>query len=213
MLDKPASKTQSGSKAPARPAARPAAASGRSGSRRSARPHRPADQQGHRAHSAGALAVHRRHAGGSAPRLPVHQRHRLQGPQIRHAGGGRRAGVVAGDLRARHGPPGRGDRRGLDGGDRPSDPAGRHQRRAVPGGRHHRRCAEDRRAEGPAGAGVDAGLRRRALSHRDALRHPGSRERRPQHGHLSRRAESGRPRGVPHGGARGDRRGRLSCIG
>ena len=33
--------------------------------------------------------------------------------------------VVAGDLRARHGPAGRGDRRGLDGGDRPSDPAGR----------------------------------------------------------------------------------------
>ena len=44
----------------------------------------------------------------------------------------------------------------------------------------------------PAGAGVDAGLRRRALSHRDALRHPGSRERRAQHGHLSRGAESAR---------------------
>ena len=53
--------------------------------------------------------------------------------------------VVAGDLRARHGPPGRGDRRGLDGGDRQSDPAGRDQRRAVPGGRHHRRRAEDRK--------------------------------------------------------------------
>ena len=51
------------------------------------------------------------------------------------------------------------------------------------------------RAQGPAGAGVDAGLRCRALSHRDALRHQGPRERRPQHGHLSRRAESGRPRG------------------
>ena len=50
------------------------------------------------------------------------------------------------------------------------------------------------RAEGPAGAGVDAGLRRRALSHRDALRHPGPRERRAQHGHLSRGAEGGGPR-------------------
>ena len=86
------------------------------------------------------------------------------------------------------------------------------QRRAVPGGRHHRRRAEDRRAEGAAGAGVDAGLRRRALSHRDALRHPRPRERRPQHGHLSRRAESAGPRGVPHGGARGDRRRRLSAL-
>ena len=52
------------------------------------------------------------------------------------------------------------------------------QRRAVPGGRHHRRRAEDGRAEGPAGAGLDAGLRRRALSHRDALRHQGPRQRR-----------------------------------
>ena len=35
------------------------------------------------------------------------------------------------------------------------------------------------------------GFRCRALSHRDALRHPRSGDRRPQHGHLSRRAESG----------------------
>ena len=40
----------------------------------------------------------------------------------------------------------------------------------------------------PAGADLDARLRRRALSHRDAVRHQGSRNRRPQHGHLSRRS-------------------------
>ena len=40
----------------------------------------------------------------------------------------------------------------------------------------------------PAGADLDAGLRCRALSHRDALRHARSRHRHPEHGHLSRRA-------------------------
>ena len=95
-------------RAKTRPAApRPAGASGRPRSRRAAGPHRPADQQGHRAQSAGALAIHRRRAGGRAPRVPVHQRHRLQGQALRHAGGGRRAGVVAGDLRHGHGPAGR----------------------------------------------------------------------------------------------------------
>ena len=42
--------------------------------------HRPADRQGHRAASAGALAVRRRHARGQAPRVPVHQRGRRQRP-------------------------------------------------------------------------------------------------------------------------------------
>ena len=41
--------------------------------------------------------------------------------------------------------------------------------------------------EAPAGADLDAGLRRRALSHRHALRHQGPGERRPEHGHLPRR--------------------------
>ena len=48
---------------------------------------------------------------------------------------------------------------------------------AVPGGRHQgRRTAQARRRlEAAAGADLDAGLRRRALFHRHALRHQGSR--------------------------------------
>ena len=136
-----------------------------------------ADQQGHRAASAGALAVHRRHAGGRAARLPVHQRDRLQGPPLRHAGGGRRARGLARDLCDRHGPAGRRDRRSLDAA--PSPIRSRRSRST------RRRCQEvvitgdelqgAGRPGAPAGAGLDAGLRLRALSHRDALRHPRSR--------------------------------------
>ena len=46
----------------------------------------------------------------------------------------------------------------------------------------------------PAGAGVDAGLRCRALSHRDLVHHQGSGHRRAQHGHLPGPAQ-GRPTG------------------
>ena len=134
----------------------------------------------------GALAVHRRHAGGRAPRLPVHQRDRLQGPQIRHAGGGRRARVVAGDLRARHGPR-RSRRSAMPGWQaiaHPIPPVA-HQRRAAArrSSSPATRCASEG-AEAPAGAGVDAGLRCRALSHRDALRHQGSGNRRAELRHL-----------------------------
>ena len=79
----------------------------RSRSRGPRRAHRYADQQRHRAASAGALAIRRRRAGRQAPRLCLHQRHRRQGPQIRHPGGGRRAVSVAGHLCHRHGPQGR----------------------------------------------------------------------------------------------------------
>ena len=77
----------------------------------------------------------------------------------------------------RHGPAGRGDRRGLD--------ARRSRTRSRRSPTNDAPCQEvvitgdalkTRRAESPAGAGLDAGLRRRALSHRDALRHHGSRE-------------------------------------
>ena len=44
----------------------------------------------------------------------------------------------------------------------------------------------ERRPASLAGADLDAGLRRRAVSHRDLVHHDGSRDRRPQHGHLSR---------------------------
>ena len=92
----------------------------------------------------------------------------------------------------------------------PSAWASRSRRSAAPGStpiahpippvRCHRRACQEvvitgddlrsagRRAEAPAGADLDAGLRRRALSHRHALRHQGSRERHPEHGHLSRRS-------------------------
>ena len=113
-----------------------------------ARPHRPADQQGHRAASAGALAVHRRRAGGRAPRVPVHQRDRRQGPPLRHAGGGRRARGLAGDLRASAWA-GRSRRSATPGCAAIANPIPpvRDQRRAVPGGRDHRRrrCARERR--------------------------------------------------------------------
>ena len=55
--------------------------------------------------------------------------------------------------------------------------------------------------DAPAGAGVDAGLRFRALSHGDAVRHPRSRQRHPEHGHLSRSAEGIGPARGAHGGA------------
>ena len=174
---------------------------------------RHADQQGHRAASAGALAIRRRRAGRQAPRLRLHQRHRRQGPQIRHPGRGRRAGGLAANLRHRHGPQGRRDRRRLDGRDRQPDCAGRGQCRAVPGSRDHRRRSESAgRPRRVAGAGIDARLRLGAVSDRDAVRHPRSGERRAEHGHLPRRAQSRRsPRGA-HGGARGDRRRRLSAL-
>ena len=63
----------------------------------------------------------------------------------------------------------------------------------------------------PSGAGVDAGLRFRAVSDGDALHHARSRERRPEHGHLSRGAEGERPARRAHGGAAGRRR-RLSAL-
>ena len=62
-----------------------------------------------------------------------------------------------------------------------------------------------------AGADLDARLRRRAVSHRDALRHPRSRNRHPEHGHLPRRAEGDRPARRAHGLAHRRRR-RLSAL-
>ena len=84
---------------------------------------------------------------------------------------------VGGNLFARHARRGRGHRQALDGGDRASDPADQDQRRALPGGGHHwRRPAQARRRpQAAAGADLDAGLRLRAVSQRDVLRHQGSR--------------------------------------
>ena len=85
--------------------------------------------------------------------------------------------------------------------------------RAVPGGRHQGRRAEEarRRIETAAGADLDARLRRRAVFHRHALRHQGSRERHPEHGHLPRRPQSHRPARRAHGLA-DRRRRRLSAL-
>ena len=80
---------------------------------------------------------------------------------------------------------------GVDAGDRASDRAGRCRR--------PRACQEvvitgddaaaaGRRAGAPAGADLDARFRFRALSHGDAVRHARPRDRRAEHGHLSRRA-------------------------
>ena len=64
----------------------------------------------------------------------------------------------------------------------------------------------------PAGADLDARLRFRALSDRHALRHPRSRYRHPEHGHVSGCLESVGPAGRAHGGARGERGRRLSAL-
>ena len=68
------------------------------------------------------------------------------------------------------------------------------------------------RAGAAAGAGLDARFQFRAVSHRDALHHPRSRQRHPEHGHLSGGVEGARPAGGAHGGARGKRRRRLSAL-
>ncbi len=71
-----------------------------------------------------------------------------------------------------------------------------------------------RRRQGPcrvAGADLDAGLRRRALSHRDARGDARSRDRHPEHGHLSRPAQSDRPARRAHGRAHRRRR-RLPAL-
>ncbi len=85
---------------------------------------------------------------------------------------------------------------------------------AVPGGRDHRAtsCAGRARDWRAAGAGLDAGLRRRALSHRDALRHARSRHRHPEHGHLSRRARR-RPTGSACAWPRASAAPAATCIG
>ena len=84
---------------------------------------------------------------------------------------------------------------------------------AVPGGGDHRRRPARRRqgARGAAGAGVDAGIRCGALSHRDVVHHQGPRDRRAQHGHLSRPAQGDRPARRAHGFAHRRRR-RLSAL-
>ena len=112
------------------------------------------------------------------------------------------------DLCHRHGAPGRGYRQGLDAGHRQSDSAGHRVVCAVPGGRHQRRCAAQTRwrPETFAGADLDARLRLGALPDRHRVHHPGSGNRHPQHGHLSRRAESHRPARRAHGGAARRRR-------
>ena len=159
-------------------AGRPAAArfpgaSGRSRGQRPSGAHRPADQQGHRAAPAGALAVPGRRARGQAAGVPVHQCDRRQGPALRHAGGGRRARRLARNLRGRHGA----------GGEPISARPGcgrspvRSRRSAVKSPPcqqvvDDRRRAEPtrRRAGAPAGAGVDAraSIRRRILRRRSA---------------------------------------------
>ena len=134
-------------------------------------------------------------------------------PPLRHPGRGRGARGLAAHLCGRHGPAGRGDRGRLD--RRRSLIRSRRSscRRRLPAGRDHRRrsARAGQGARRAAGAGLDAGLRRRALSHGDALRHARSRHRHPEHGHLSRAAQSHRPARRAHGLAHRRRR-RLSAL-
>ena len=148
-------------------------------------------------------------------RVPVHQRRRRQGPALRHAGGGRRARRLAATS-TRSAWAGR-SRRSARPGCTPSphpiapvvSPSPLCQEVVVTGDDAAR---ARRRARAPAGADLDAGLRCRAVSHGDALHHARSRERHPEHGHLPRGAEGDRPARRAHGGARGDRRRRLSAL-
>ena len=73
----------------------------------------------------------------------------------------------------------------------------------MPGGRVQGRSveAQGRRPCRAAGAGVDAGIRRGALSNGNALHHPRPGDRRPEHGHLSRRAQGDRSPCSAHGRA------------
>ena len=75
---------------------------------------------------------------------------------------------------ARHGQAGRGYRRGLDPGRREADPARDCHIRRLSGGRDQRRgsAAAGRGSGAAAGADIDAGLRLRPLSHRDACASP-----------------------------------------
>ena len=152
-------------------------------------------------------------AESQAPRLPVHQCGRQRRQEIRHAGGRGRARRFAGDLRPRHGGRARRYRPGLAARDPESHSAGHGEIGRLPGGGDHGRrvaCAR-RRPRRFAGADFDAGLRCRALSHRDHLHHQGPGDRRAQYGHLSRPAEGDRPARRAHGLA-ARRCGRLSAL-
>ena len=170
-------------------AARFPGASRRARSAGPARADRPADQQGHRAASFGAVAVPGRARGGSAPRVPVHQRGRCARAaattcrwRSARSRPRRRSMPSAWAVRSR-----RSRRRGCDAIAHPIAPivvsSPPCQAVVIKG--------DDLRGPGSglaraAGADLDAGLRRRALSHRHALRHARSRHRHPEHGHLSR---------------------------
>ena len=67
------------------------------------------------------------------------------------------------------------------------------------------------RARSPAHSDLDARLRQRADADRDQRDHARPRDRRAEHGHLSRRAEGARPARGAHGHAR-RRRGRLPAL-
>ena len=124
-------------------------------------PHRSADRQGHRAASAGALAIPGRPARRRAPRIicsptsPTAKAAATTSPVAIGA-----LAASARNLCHRHGAAGRGHRQGLDASHRQSDRARRGDRGAVPGGRHQRRCAAQtgRRPETSAGADLDARL-------------------------------------------------------
>ena len=166
---------------------------------RQARPGDDADQQGYRAASAGAAAVPRS-AGEPAQGLPVRERRRRQGPQIRHSGAGRGArraprkstrwacaassptSRMSGSARC----PTRSRRSQVETG-------------AMPGGRHHgRRTAPRRlRARPAADPDLDAGLRQRALHHRRPLGHQGPGNRDAQSRQLPRHGEGRRPHRRP----------------
>ena len=130
---------------------RPAAAglpgaSRRARGARAAGAHRSRDQQGHRAASAGALAVPGRPAGGSARAPSCSPTWSMPRARIRHAGCGRRAGRVCGDLFRGDGPSGR-TRSRRPGCTRSQNPIRARSRvvAALPGrGDHGRRAARSR---------------------------------------------------------------------
>ena len=100
-----------------------------------------------------------------APRVPVHQCHRRQRPPLRHAGRGRRAGGIAGDLCASAWA-GRSTISARPGSQAIAHPIApvRVTIAAVPGGGHHGRCAA--RARRGLGARCRCRSRRRASTRR-----------------------------------------------
>ena len=114
-----------------------------------------------------------------------------KGAQVRHPGGGGRARGEPRDLPHGHGLPARSDRRDLEPRHRQPDAPSVLEGSALPGDRFHGQGARKagQRPRRPSDPDLHAGLGHRAVHHAVAVHHARSRQRRAEHGHLSRPGE------------------------